>query len=133
MTFETYCEELEKDINNAYESSPTIEDAEKLAAKFLSAQIAVGKELQVADLDARMRKSGLRAIKAAVYLENAAKGDKKPSDVLLNALVDTDKLVLGEQEAFDQAEVHKNQLDNYLNVFQNAHIYFRALAKGRFE
>lgn len=133
MNFQEYCLELEQDIRNAYESSPTVSEAEKLAAKFLTAQIETGKALQVADLDFRMRKSGLKAIKAAVYIEGATKTEKKPSDVWLAAVVDTDKLVLGEQEAFDTAEVYKNQLENFLSVFRDAHIYFRALAKGRFE
>lgn len=133
MNFTTYCEELEQDIKNAYENSPTIEESEKLAAKFLTAQIETGKALQVADLDSRMRRSGLKAIKAAVYLKAATADSKKPSDVLIGALVDSDKLVMGEQEAFDGAEVYKNRLENYLSVFRDAHIYFRALAKGRFE
>ncbi len=133
MEFKSYLKELELDITNAYESSPTLEEAEKLAAKFLSAQIKVGQELQSADLNARMRKTGLKAIKAAVFLQAATAGDKKPSDKMLEALVDSDKIVGEIQDAFDNAEVLKNQLENYLNIFNNAHIYFRGIAKGRFE
>ncbi len=133
MKFADYAKELEKDIQNAYESSPTIEEAEKLAAKFLSAQIFTGNELAKISLSARMRKAGLKAIKASVYLEGASKGDKKPSDVLLNAVVDTDSLVAEAQDALDGAEVQVNQLENYLSVFKDSHIYFRSLAKGRFE
>lgn len=133
MNFIEYCKELEKDIQNAYESSPTIEEAEKLAAKFLTAQIECGKALSVADLDSRMRKSGLKAVKAAVYMDAATKGEKKPTEAMLAAIVDTDKLVQGEQEGFDTADVERNQLENYLSVFRDSHIYFRALAKGRFE
>ena len=131
--FKTFCEELTKDIQTAYEGSVTLDDAEKLAAKFLMGQIEAGKELQAADLDTRMRKSGLKAVKAAVYVEAATKGEKKPTEAMLAATVDMDKLVIGEQEAFDGAEVWKNQLENYLDVFRNAHIYFRGMAKGRFE
>lgn len=131
--FKTFCEELTKDIQTAYEGSLTLDDAEKLAAKFLMGQIEAGKELQAADLDTRMRKSGLKAVKAAVYVEAATKGEKKPTEAMLAATVDMDKLVIGEQEAFDCAEVWKNQLENYLDVFRNAHIYFRGMAKGRFE
>lgn len=129
----SYLSELEKNITDAYDSSPTLEEAEKLAAKFLAAQIKVGEELQVVDLDCRMRKTGLKAIKAAVYLKEASKGDKKPSDVMLGAIVDTDKIVGEAQDGFDSAEVFKNKLENYLNVFRDAHIYFRGIAKGRFE
>lgn len=131
--FQKFCEELTKDIQNAYESSPTLEESERLAAKFLNAQIQVGSELSKADLDSRIRKSGVKAIKAAVYMENATKTDKKPSDVMLQAMVDMDQLVIAEQQAFDTAEVYKNELENFLNVFRDAHIYFRTIAKGRFE
>jgi hypothetical protein len=80
-----------------------------------------------------MRKSGVKAIRAAVYLEGATKGEKKPSDVLLEAVVNTDKIVQDEQNALDAAEVRRNGLENYLSVFREAHIFFRGVAKGRFE
>lgn len=131
--FQKFCEELTRDIQNAYESSPTLEESERLAAKFLNAQIQVGVELARADLDSRLRKSGVKAVKAAVYMENATKSEKKPSDVMLQAMVDMDQIVMSEQTAFDTAEVYKNELENYLNVFRDAHIYFRGVAKGRFE
>lgn len=126
------CDELSTDIQRAYEESISISEAERLAAKFLGAQLKVANALQVADLDARMRKSGLKAIKAQVYLENAAKGDKKPSDVMLNAMVDTSAEVLDGQGPLDEAETNVNLLKNYYDVFLNAHIYFRAISKGAF-
>lgn len=128
-----YFKELENDIKAAYEQGVTMEQAERLAAKFLAAQVAIGEELRTADLNARMRKSGVKAVKAAVYLEAATKGDKKPSDVMLGAIVDSDKLVNDEQAGLDEAEVNRNALDNYLSVCREAHIYFRSIAKGRFE
>lgn len=131
--FKTFCEELTIDIQYAYDNSISLDFAEKLAAKFLIGQIEAGKELQAADLDTRMRKSGLKAVKAAVYVEAATKSEKKPTEAMLSATVDMDKLVVGEQQAFDCAEVWKNQLENYIDVFRNAHIYFRGMAKGRFE
>lgn len=130
MNFPDYLKFLEADIQAAHEGSTTLEDAERLAAKFLTGQIKVAEELKKADLNTRMRKSGLKAIKAAVYLEAATKDPKKPSDTLLLALVDMNEIVIKEQEAFDAAEVYKNQLENYLNVFNNAHLYFRALMRG---
>jgi hypothetical protein len=130
---EKLIEELTKDIKSAYEQGVTMEEAERLAAKFLHAQIQLGAALKNADLDARMRKNGLKAVKAAVYLEEAKKGDKKPSDVMLGSLVDSNELVLGEQNGFDTAEVYRNELDNMLNVARDAHIFMRGIAKGRFE
>lgn len=129
--FIALCEDLEKDIKNAYEGGVTVDDAEKLAAKFLDAQIQVGNELSTVDLDARMKKQGLKAIKAAVYLEEAGKSDKKPSDVFLAAKVDSSPLVDEAQKAFDSAEVTRNMLDNYLSVFRESHIYFRGISKGQ--
>jgi hypothetical protein len=125
--------ELEKDIKDAYETGVTVDDAERLAAKFLHAQLQVGNELRAVDLDARMKKTGVKAIKAAVYLDGAKKGEKKPSDVMLEAQVNMSELVIGEQNDLDRAETERDQLQNYLNVFHEAHVYFRGIAKGRFE
>lgn len=124
--------ELEKIIQNAYENGITLDDAERLAARFLHAQLKVSTELSRLELDSRMRKSGLKAVRAAVYLEEATKGDKKPSDVMLQAIVDRDKMVQDEQDAFDRAESSKNELERIYSVYQNAHIYFRGVAKGGF-
>lgn len=128
-----FYQELENDIKNAYEQNTSAEEAERLAAKFLLAQLEVGRELAAVDLDSRNKKTGVKAFKAVVYLENVAKNEKKPSDVLLQAIVDSDKLVCQEQAAYDAAEVNRNKLENYLNVFRDAHIYFRGIAKGKFE
>lgn len=128
-----FYEELEQDIKNAYEVAISTEEAERLAAKFLLAQLETGRELAQLDLDARVKKTGLKAFKATVYLENVAKNEKKPSDVLLQAIVDSDKLVCQEQDAYDNAEVLREKIQNYLNVFRDAHIYFRGVAKGKFE
>lgn len=126
------CEQLTSEIQDSYEMGVTVEAAERLAGKFLHAQLMVSEELRRADLDARMRKSGAKAVKAAVYLEEASKGDKKPSDVYLNAKVDINELVLSEQKAFDEAEVSRDNLQNYFNIFKESHIHFRSIAKGSF-
>lgn len=131
--FLALCEELTKDIQSSYQSGITLEEAEKLAGKFLHALLTVSSELQAADLDSRMRKNGAKAIKAAIYLDEATKGDKKPSDVYLAAKVDSNELVIGEQTAFDTAEVTRDALQNYYNIFREAHLHFRTIARGRFE
>lgn len=125
--------ELESDIRKTYEEGVTLEEAERLAAKFLGAQMTVALELRSNDLDARMKKSGVKAVKAAVYHAEATKGDKKPSDTFLQSLVDMSELVGSEQKGLDEAEVARDLLQNYYNTFREAHIYFRGLAKGRFE
>lgn len=130
---QTYLNSLELEIQKAHEFSPTLDEAEKLAALFLGAQIKIGTELSGFDLDARMRKSGVKAIKAAVYLQEATRQEKKPTEAMLTALIDMDKTVAEAQDAFDTAEVFKNKLENWLSVCKDAHIFFRGLARGRFE
>lgn len=126
-------EELTQVIQNSYESSVTIEEAEKLAGRFLHAQIIVSEELRRADLDARMKKSGLKALEAGTYLDGALAGEKKPSDVLLNATVDSNDLVKVARKEYDTAEVEKSALLNYFGIFKEAHIFFRGVSRGRFE
>lgn len=126
-------ESLTKEIEKSYTEGVTLEEAERLAGKFLGAQIEVANGLKKADLDARMRKSGVKAIKAAVYLNEVKKELKKPTEVMLQAIVDSNDLVQGEEEAFNIAEVDKNHLQNMFDIFHEAHIYFRGIAKGKFE
>lgn len=131
----TFYEELEQDIRNAYLEPVSPDQAERLAAKFLLAQLEAGRELAALDLDARTKKTNLKAFKAVVYLQHAspADGGKKPTEAALAALVDSDRLVTQEQNGWDTAEVERNKLENFLSVCRDGHLYFRALARGRFE
>jgi len=124
------CAALEAKIKAAYEESVTVTEAELLAGEFLHAQMVINNELSIASLDARMRKQGVKAIRAAVYLEGAKAGDKKPSDVLLNAQVEMSELVAGEQKGFDEAEVEAEALHNYLKIFEQCHVYFRQMCRS---
>lgn len=133
MNFKAYLEELEAKIQKTYERGVSLEEAERLAGEFLSAQIKLSKELETLDLDSRMRKSGLKAVRGAAYLEIVSKGDKKPTESNIAAMIDTDKLVGQEQDNLDKAEVQRDSLERYYHIFQNAHLHFRAIAKGRFE
>jgi len=126
------CEELTEAIQNSYEQGIGMEDAERLAGKFLHAQILVSEEIQKVDLDKRMKKSGVKAVKAAVYLEEAGKGDRKPSDTFLNAKVDINELVVKEHDSLDAAESYYDYLENTLSVMREAHLHFRGIAKARF-
>jgi len=122
--------ELEEDIKKAYESDISITEATSLAAKFLHAQMVVSMELSKTDLDARMKKSGVKAIRAAIYMAEVQKADKKPSDTMLANIVDMSDIVKSEQEAHDKAEVDKAELERLYDIFLNAHIFFRGLAKS---
>lgn len=127
------CKKLEDEIKDSYESSITLQEAEKLAAKFLYAQMQVASELKNIDLDARMRKSGVKAVKAAVYMKLATATDKKPSDVMLQNQVDLDVIVQKEQDGLNKAEVDKELLERYLSIFKESHIYYRTISKGVYE
>lgn len=125
--------ELTQKIKGAYESGVTVGEAEKLASEFLHAQLLIADELKAADLNARMRKTGSKAVRAALYMQEATKGDKKPSDTFIENVINVNDLVQGEQERLDTAEVELDALQNTFNIFREAHIHFRGIAKGRFE
>lgn len=128
-----FLKNLENKIQESYESGVTLESAERLAAEFLHAQIQLSAALKSADLDSRMRKSGVKAIRAAIY-KNAVSGlDKKPTEAAIQSTIDSDKLLMEEQKSFDEAEVGRDDLKRYYDIFANAHIFFRGVSKGRFE
>lgn len=124
---------LEDRIKDSYVNGTTVEDAERLAAEFLHAQMLVSKALKSISLEARMKKQGVKAIRAAVYLDEVRKADKKPSDVLLGAMIDSNDLVSSEETAFHEAEEERDELERYYNIFRESHIYYRGIGKGRYE
>jgi hypothetical protein len=130
MEFKEFCEQLEVKITATYEQGVGLESAERLAGELLMAMIRISKELEIQDLDSRMRKSGLKAVRAAAYLDIVSKGEKKPTESHIAALIDTDKLVNDEQTGLDKSEVLRDSLDRYYNIFQNSHLHFRAIYKG---
>jgi hypothetical protein len=126
-------ETLKVKIKTSYEEGVTLEQAEKLAGEFLHAQMDLANELKAADLDARMRKSGLKAIRAAVFLEAVSSSEKKPTDSTLTAIIDSHETVAAQQDLLDKAEVNRDHLQNFLDIFHEAHLHFRAISRGRFE
>lgn len=130
--FQTLCKTLEDKIKAAYTEGVTLADAEKLAGEFLYALMAVSSELKTTDLDARMRKAGAKAVRAAIYLSAAQGPEKKPTEATLAALVDTNDVVQQEQMGLDTAEVNRAELERFYEIFQNAHIHYRSVAKGSF-
>lgn len=125
--------ELEAQIQQSYTEGVTIDEAEKLAAKALHAQIVISRELQKSDLDSRMRKSGMKAVRAAVYLDEVSKAEKKPTESTLEHMLNVNDLVTGEQDGFDKAETDRDELERYYNILREAHIYFRNIGRGKFE
>lgn len=128
-----YLKALEAKIVATYEEGVTMDQAEKLASEFLVAQIKVSQMLKDADLDARLKKSGVKAIRAGIYMETANKTDKKPSDTYIENVVNLDEHVETAQTMFDQADVEQAELSRLYSIYGNAHIHFRSVAKGKFE
>jgi hypothetical protein len=133
INFHKLCKELEEQIIKIYDEGISLEEAERLAARFLYAQLQVSTELKTADLNARMRKSGTKAVRASAYTEACRGADKKPTEAALSAMLDTNELVSKQQDELDKAEVTRDELERYYDIFLNAHIYLRGVAKGRFE
>lgn len=131
--FEKLCKGLEEKIQAAYTEGLTLNEAEKLAGEFLHGMIAVSSELKSADLSARMRKSGLKAVRAGLYLKTIQNKEKKPTEATLAAMVDSDPVVQGEQDAYDTAEVDRDALERYYNIFKEAHVWARGISRGKFE
>lgn len=132
MKFQDRIQELETIIQNSYIEGVTLEEAEKLAANFLHAALQVSSELSKADLNARTRKSGVKAVRAAIYLDTVQNSEKKPTEAQIAALIDTNAIVAGEQSSLDSADVLKAELERLYDTFNNAHIYYRGVAKGSF-
>lgn len=131
--FERLCKQVEAKIQSSYEEGTSLEDAEKLAAEFLKAMMFTSNELKVADLSARMRKVGVKAIRAAIYNEACSKVDKKPTEAQLENTINLNDLVQGEQSELDKAEVHRDALERYYQIFREAHIYYRGVSRGKFD
>lgn len=126
---------LQKAVANAYESSVTIPEAEKLAARCLHAQMLIAGELQKADLDSRMKKNGLKTMRATAYMEtlDEFKNEKRPTEAFIDAAIVMNENCNKEQDLLDKAEVRRDGLEIMLGIFKDAHIYFRGISKGRYE
>lgn len=124
---------LEDKIRESYESGVSLDEAEKLASQFLHAQLQISTELTKVDLDARMKKSGLKAIRAKAYLDIISGADKKPTEAQISAVIDSDEIVGAQQQMLDEAETKRGELERYYDILNNAHIHYRGVAKGRFE
>lgn len=130
--FKDLCKKLENKIKSSYEEGTSMEEAEKLAAEFLYAQMVLSAELRILELDARMKKSGNKAIRAAAYINIVSSSDKKPTEAGISAIIETDEQVASQQNLLDVAEVDAAEMERYYNIFINGHIYYRSLAKGTF-
>jgi hypothetical protein len=124
---------VRKVIVEAYEGGVTMPEAEKHAARCLAIQMLISDALKVVDLDARMRKNGVKTIRATTYMDELNKYDKKPAEGFMDNVLAMNALCNKEQDAYDRAEVSKAALERDFGILHEGHIYFRGIAKGRFE
>lgn len=120
-------------IEQASDEGVTMEQAEKAAAMTLGIMNSLSELLKLQDKDRRMRKRGLKAIKSAVRMEEVKKHDKKPTESALQDVVDTNEIVMSEEEAFDSSEVDVEELERQYSIAKESHLYFRGVSRGRFE
>ncbi len=132
MDFNKYKNHLQSKIQKSYGEGITMDEAERLGGEFLQAMLDTSTELKTRDLDTKMKKTGLKAIRARAYLDTL-KSEVKLTDAGKQATIDTDEMVIQAQDAFDTAEVEKEDLERVFMTFKEAHIHFRGIAKGRFE
>lgn len=133
MNFRELCQSLEGKIQNSYIEGVTTEAAELLAGEFLYAQMAVSSELKKADLDSRMKKTSLKSIRATMYNGIVSGSDKKPTEASIESQINTNDIVIKTQDELDQSEVERDNLMRCYNIFREAHIHFRGIAKGKFD
>lgn len=126
-------ESLISDIQHAAEEGVTMEEAEKIAAKALFVMNSLGEMRANSDRERRMRKKGLKAICSTVRLEEIQKHEKKPTEGALDDAVNLHKDAQHNQDLYDDSEVTLNEMDYKFDIAKEAHIYFRGVAKGRFE
>ncbi len=122
--------ELRADIERAYSEGVSLEQAERLAAKVLLVQMEIANSLETIDLDARMKKSGLKAIQARCYARIISNADKKPTEKALEHGINADADVLAAQQALDEGAAKKESLSLYFGLFHEAHIYFRGISRN---
>ena len=124
--------DLKEQLQRSFESGVSMEDAERWAARCLSAQLDISQELMSADLGARMRKNEYKTMRAKVYLDAVQSADKKPTEAALEAIIATSAEVAATQNAFEEEENASEALERLYDILRDAHIYYRGIAKGAF-
>lgn len=126
-------EELKNVITRAYTEGVTVPEAEKYAAQTLMVRMEIAEQLKSVDLDARMKKHGVKAVRGEIYLEEIGKHEKKPNEAYLESVINLDGNVTAEELRYAKAEVESDYLHAMLGIFSDAHIYFRAVMKGTYD
>lgn len=126
----TKYDKLTFEIQKSEEQSITINEAERNAALSLAAMVELSAWLKIEDKNRRMRKSGLKAIKAAIRLEAVQKQEKKPTEGALEDLVNVNPDYRAAEELYDDAEATVAELDRQFDISRESHLYFRTISKA---
>lgn len=133
MKREKMYETIKAQIMLAYEEGVSIPEAEKLAALTLAARIEIAEEIKSTELDAKMRKQGVKALRGKEYLTIVAAEEKKPTEAMIAAKIDSSADVNAEEEQLALAEVNASHLKSMLDLYKDAHLFFRQVCRGTFE
>ena len=133
MNLNKTLQELQDTIARAYTEGVTMQEAERLAAHTLSVRLQIADHIKSSDLDARMKKHGVKAIRAQVYLEQIAANEKKPTEAWLESAVNMSDLVKAEETLYAESDTDTRRLETYSDVLKDAHIFFRKVMGGSFE
>lgn len=129
----TKYQQLIKEVDAVNDQGITIDHAERVAGLALSTMNELSEQLAVTDKARRMRKAGLKAIRAITRQEEIKKHDKKPTESQLDDVLTLNGMVQKEEDGFDEAEVETELLERQFGISKESHLYFRSISKGRFE
>ncbi len=129
----TKYQQLIKEIESVSDQGVTLDHAERVAGLALSTMNELSEQLAVTDKARRMRKAGLKAVRAITRQEEIRKHDKKPTESQLDDVLTLSAVVQKEEDGFDEAEVETEKLEREFSIAKESHLYFRSISKGRFE
>lgn len=123
-------ERLKEEIVKAYEEGISMEDAERNAARCLDVQIELNEKIKASALDARMKKNGYKTHRATEYLKIVQGSEKKPTESQIDAMLTVNTDVCRAQDDYEAADIEVEALKRYFDIFKDAHIFFRSVARG---
>lgn len=122
-------EKLQARIQEVYEDGVTVTKSEDITHELADAEFKLVTMITPLDMDVRMRKHGVKQIRAAVYLDIIKNSEKKPTESQLAAMVDSDALVTEAQNSYDEAESLLAEAERLLDAVHNSQVVFRTLMK----
>ncbi len=107
--------------------------ADALAADFALARLAAIEVRKEIELKAKLKKTSVEAVRGSIYLDIVSKSEKKPTESMLEHILNTDKIVVGEENSLAKLEVETKALTEYADIFKDMHILCRKKVDGNDE